>query len=186
MKPTTTSNIPEDSGQNTTDKLKSEASKASEQIKTGAQGVADAVSSKAAGYANQAKETTAEEVKSVASALRSAAEDLRSGSPQERTISQIAESLADASDAVRNKDLSEMVGDLNRFAKKNPLVFLGGAVLVGFAATRFAKATSDSRQHRNSPQSGYRTSAATGSTGGLSATETSPMPARRTTMGENL
>lgn len=182
---TTTSNTPENTGHNTTDKIKSAVSKASEQAKTGAQGVADAVSSEAAGYANQAKETTAEEVKSVASALRSAAQDLRSGSPQERTFSQIAESLADASDAVRNKDLSEMVGDLNRFAKKNPLVFLGGAVLVGFAATRFAKATSESRQDHNGNQAGYRTSAATGLTGGMSATETSPMPAPRTTMGEN-
>lgn len=88
-----------------------------------------------------AKSSVADEMSGVASALRTAAEDMRSGSPQERTFGQIAEGLADASDAMRDKDLSTMVQDVSTFARKNPLVFLGGAALVGFAATRFAKAS---------------------------------------------
>ena len=42
---------------------------------------------------------------------------------------------------MRDKDLGEMVGAVTDFAKRNPFVFLGGAALVGFAATRFAKAS---------------------------------------------
>lgn len=94
---------------------------------------------------DKAKESVADEISSVSSALRTAADEMRSGSPQERTFGQIAESLADASDALRDKDLGAMVGDLSRFARSNPMVFLGGAVLIGFAATRFAKASGDSR-----------------------------------------
>lgn len=93
----------------------------------------------------KAKSSVADEISSVSSALRTAADEMRSGSPQERTFGQIAESLADASDALRDKDLATMVGDLNRFARSNPMVFLGGAALIGFAATRFAKASGESQ-----------------------------------------
>jgi uncharacterized phage infection (PIP) family protein YhgE len=92
--------------------------------------------------ANAAKSSVADEMSGVASALRTAAEQMRNGSAQERTFGQIAEGLADASDAVRDKDLSTMVQDVTVFARKNPLVFLSGAALIGFAATRFAKASS--------------------------------------------
>ncbi len=92
---------------------------------------------------DEAKSAVADELSSVSSALRKAADEMRSGSPQERTFGQIAESLADASDALRDKDLGTMVGDVSRFARANPMVFLGGAALIGFAATRFAKASAD-------------------------------------------
>tara|TARA_R110002049_G_scaffold10127_3_gene50447 strand:+ start:155417 stop:155932 length:516 start_codon:yes stop_codon:yes gene_type:complete len=127
---------------------------ATETMNTGAR-VADTVASEASNYANQAKDTAADEVKDVASALRAAASDLRRGSPQERTFSQIADGLADASEAVRGKDLSEIMGDLNGFAKRNPLVFLGSAALIGFAATRFAKASGEATSSRDGSPSEY-------------------------------
>lgn len=94
---------------------------------------------------DKAKSLVADEISSVSSALRTAAKEMRSGSPQERTFGQIAEGLADASDALRDKDLGTMVGDVSRFARSNPMVFLGGAALIGFAATRFAKASDEGR-----------------------------------------
>lgn len=92
---------------------------------------------------DKAKSLVADEISSVSSALRTAAKEMRSGSPQERSFGQIAESLADASDALRDKDLGTMVGDVSRFARANPMVFLGGAALIGFAATRFARASDE-------------------------------------------
>lgn len=125
-------------------KAKAAATSAVDDAKAGAQDMADQARTAATDYADQAKGAAADEVGSVGSALRTAAEELRSGSPQERTFSQIADGLADASDALREKDLGEMVGAVNDFAKRNPLVFLGSAALVGFAATRFAKASGSS------------------------------------------
>ena len=117
------------------------------QAKTAGENLAQDAASAAATRADAAKSSAADEVSSVASALRTAAEEMRSGSPQERTFGQIAEGLADASDAMRNKDLNEMVQDVSTFARKNPLVFLGGAALVGFVAARFAKASSTEVRH---------------------------------------
>lgn len=133
-----------DADEPVTVKAKKAAATASEEVKARAQGVADTVATEAGNYAGQAKNAAASEVKSFASALRTAADEMRSGSPQERTFSQIAEGLADASDSLRDKDLGEMAGAVTDFAKRNPMVFLGSAALIGFAATRFAKASSDS------------------------------------------
>ena len=127
--------------QDLNEKVKATAASATQEAKTRAKDVADTVASDAASYADDAKGAAADEVKGVASALRTAADELRSGSPQERTFSQLADGLADASDSMRDKDLGEMVGAVTDFAKRNPFVFLGGAALVGFAATRFAKAS---------------------------------------------
>ena len=132
-----------------------------QQAKDTAGNVAKSTADTAKSQANAAKASVADEVSGIASALRTAAEEMRSGSPQERTFGQIAEGLADASDAMREKDLSTMVQDVSAFARKNPLVFLGGAALVGFAATRFAKAsnqpTHDAGHDRTaySPQTPY-------------------------------
>ena len=128
-----------------TEKAKEAAGSASEQVKAHARDVADTVATEASNYAGQAKDAAADEVKNVSSALRTAADEMRRGSAQERTFSQIADGLADASDSMRDKDLGEMVGAVSDFAKRNPLVFLGSAALIGFAATRFAKASSASQ-----------------------------------------
>ncbi|MSU88879.1 hypothetical protein GE300_04480 [Rhodobacteraceae bacterium 2CG4] len=100
----------------------------------------DAAVDSAASGAETAKNRTADEVSSVATALRRASDELRQGSPQERTFGQIAESLAELSDGIRDKDLRDLVHDASAIARRNPLAFLGGAALLGFAATRFAKA----------------------------------------------
>lgn len=125
------------------EQVKQAAADVAEQAKIAASTVARDAADTARGHAEAAKSSMADEVSGVASALRTAADQLRSGSPQERTFGQIAEGLADASDAMREKDLGELVRDVTTFARRNPMVFLGGAVLIGFAATRFAKASSE-------------------------------------------
>ncbi|OSP52956.1 hypothetical protein [Pseudoruegeria sp. SK021] len=134
--------------QDTLDDTKVAAADGAEKLKSGAHDLASKASADVSKVAQQAQESAADEVSSVASALRTAAEELRHGSPQERTFSQLANGLADASEAVRDKDLGEIVGDLNAFARRNPLIFLGGAALLGFAATRFAKASETPAQTR--------------------------------------
>lgn len=93
--------------------------------------------------ADGAKSDVAGDMNDVASALRRASEELRSGSAQERTLGQISRSLADASDHIRDKDLGEMAQMASKLARDNPILFLGGAALLGFAASRFAKASRD-------------------------------------------
>ena len=134
-----------------TDKVKSAAKSVAEEAKSAALSAADTAKKEAQARAESARDGVADEVKTVASALRDASEDLRSGTPHERAIGQMAGTLADASDAIRNQDLGEMVNSVSDFARKNPAVFLSSAALLGFAAARFAKA-SDSAE---TSQGGY-------------------------------
>ena len=93
--------------------------------------------------ADDAKSDVATEVNDVAKALRHASEELRDGSAQERTLGQIAGGIADASDAIRDKDLGEIVEMASSLGRRNPVLFLGGAALLGFVASRYAKASAD-------------------------------------------
>ena len=122
---------------------------------------ADSARGLAADQTDRAKDAVADDVSSVAHALRTAADDLREGSAQERTFAQIADTLADAADAIRGKDLGEMVSEATQIARRNPMTFLGGAALLGFTAVRFAKATgggtSRRATHRAEPRPGPTT-----------------------------
>jgi uncharacterized protein YjbJ (UPF0337 family) len=128
-----------------------------ETLKSGARDAAAKVSDRASRSADNAKDSLADEVGSVATALRNAAKDMRSGSTKERTFSQIADSLADVSEAVHDKDLGEMVDDVSAFARRNPLMFLGGAALLGFAASRLIKASDNDRRSSYDQMSGTST-----------------------------
>ncbi|QDI74670.1 MULTISPECIES: hypothetical protein [Leisingera] len=133
-----------------TDKVKAAAKNVAEEAKSAAATAAETAKKEAQLRAEAAKESVADEVKSVASALRSASNEMRSGSPHERAIGQVAGTLADVSDSIRNQDLGDMVHSVSDFARKNPVMFLSSAALLGFAAARFAKASDSS--HQDTPQ----------------------------------
>jgi len=90
--------------------------------------------------ADGARDGLADEVGSVGHAMRTAADELREGSMQERAFASAADALADMSDRLRGKDLGEILHEVNEFGRRNPVSFLGAAALLGFAGMRMAKA----------------------------------------------
>ncbi|MCB5199962.1 hypothetical protein SAMN05428995_104223 [Loktanella sp. DSM 29012] len=124
---------------------KAQAKSVVEDVKEHAKSVAEdareTVKSEVTARAKAARSAAAGEVNNVAAALRRAADESRDGSPQERTFGQIANSLADVSETIGNKDLGTVVSDAGNFARRHPLTFLAGAALAGFAISRFAKAS---------------------------------------------
>ena len=57
-------------------------------------------------------------------------------------IRKAASQLENVSEAMRNRNMSEIVGNVQQFARKQPTAFFGAAVLIGFAAVRFLKSSS--------------------------------------------
>lgn len=140
---------------------RTEAEKAAASARSAASEFADAARAKGREAGNalaeearrrgeEAKSATAAEINTVSEAFRRAARDLQAGSPQERTFGYLADNLATVSDTVRDKDLGEMLEDVTAFARRNPLAFLGGAALLGFAITRFTRATQET-DHESRP-----------------------------------
>jgi len=99
------------------------------------------VSAEATGAMEKARTGAAQEVKDLADALRTAAGELDDGSPQRRMIGTVARNLEQVSDALHDRSIGDMLGQMNGLAKRNPMLFLGGAALLGFAATRLAVAS---------------------------------------------
>lgn len=144
-------------------------------MRDSARDAAGKISGDAANAAEQAQAGAADEFKDVASALRTAANEMRSGSPQDRAFSQLADSFADVSDALRDMDVGEMLGKASDFARRNPMAFMGGAALVGFTAIRLAKASAEGKSRGTSNGTGTG-STPTNTVGTRAPGSTSTMP----------
>jgi len=120
---------------------KQQAEVAMQEAKSGLRDAADDAREKAHGKANEAHSGVAQEIDDFGCALRDSASRVKSGSAGERILHSTADAVLSMSSRMEGKDVTEWVGDLSHFARRNPAVFLGGAAMLGFAASRFAKAS---------------------------------------------
>ncbi|HUH95220.1 MAG TPA: hypothetical protein VL742_19015 [Casimicrobiaceae bacterium] len=91
-------------------------------------------------YAEQQKALGAEQVDGVARAAHRAAQEIEAQMPGvARSVHRAASRLDGASSALRERNLEELTKQLGEFARAQPAVFFGGAVLAGFALSRFLK-----------------------------------------------
>ena len=90
------------------------------------------------------KDEAMSEIHHLASALRTAADNVRTdgGSSISATLlTRAAERLDSVGSSFSGKDLDGIVDDVERFARRSPAAFIGGAMLLGFAASRFLKSS---------------------------------------------
>ncbi|AMY10647.1 hypothetical protein LuPra_03885 [Luteitalea pratensis] len=111
-----------------------------------AAGVIDQVKQEASTRVNEQKARAAEGLGSVASAIRQASEHLRA---ENQTLSTYADKAVDQiqlfADRMRDKDPADMVRDAERFARRNPTAFVGGAFVLGIALARFLKSSGEAQ-----------------------------------------
>lgn len=92
------------------------------------------------------KNVGADYVSGMAGAVRQAAEGFDQQLPQAaQYIRQAAQQIESLSLALRRRDLSELVENLQDFARRQPTAFLGATFLAGFAAMRFLKSSMPQR-----------------------------------------
>lgn len=92
-----------------------------------------------------AKERAAGSLSDTAGALEKAASETRPHSTQHRLLTEAAHGLTQISRSVEGRSVGEIVESLSDFGRRNPLAFLGGAALTGFALSRFARASEQPR-----------------------------------------
>ena len=87
------------------------------------------------------KSAGAERVKGISGAIRRAADELQDELPPAATyIRRAADEIDSLADAVQRRDVRQLVGDVQSFARRQPAAFLGATVLGGFAVMRLLKA----------------------------------------------
>jgi hypothetical protein len=91
---------------------------------------------------SERKSLSADYIRSIAQATAQASAAFDAELPQAaRYIRQASDQLQGVSDTVRERDVREIVTDVQDFARRQPTLFFGGAMLLGFAALRFLKST---------------------------------------------
>jgi hypothetical protein len=126
----------------TTDRLTNEAQDKSKEV-------VDKAKDTAMNTMESQKSRAANNIGNVAEALRQTGKQLRNQDQQgfSRMADTAADRLEQFSDDLQNKDFNEMMDDVEDFARRDPELFLGGAVVLGLLAARFLK-SSNRRRYR--------------------------------------
>jgi hypothetical protein len=90
------------------------------------------------------KERAAGSLDHLVTALHGSADQLRENEPRlADAASAAARYLQSTAERLHEQDLKGLARDASGFARRNPAVFLGGAVAIGFALSRLVKASNE-------------------------------------------
>ncbi len=110
-----------------------------------ARGVMDRIRESATSQLSSQKDRATDGLGSLAHAVRQSTQSFRDN--QQDTVAQYIESAADQieqfSARVRERDVKDLVQDVQQFARRQPAVFIGAAFAVGVVAARFLKSSGD-------------------------------------------
>jgi hypothetical protein len=126
-----------------TDQAKDLLGKAGETIKAEAQSFASVAQDRVKAEAQKGAQTAGKTLGDFATAIRRAGDELASAdqSPASRLVGHAAEGLEGLSRNLADKDPGELLNAVRDFGRKNPVAFIGGALLVGVALGRFVRAS---------------------------------------------
>ncbi len=106
--------------------------------------ITDAVS-QAEEVAEQQKNAGAERADEMAKAVHAAADELGKQMPQAAELVHAAASRFEkGGEALREHNLRDLMGTFSDMGRKEPVALFGGAMVAGFAVSRFLKSSSDS------------------------------------------
>lgn len=93
------------------------------------------------------KDQAAQSLGGVAHALRLTGQQLREQDQVGVTtyIDRVASQVEQFSNYIEHHDVGELVGDVERFARRQPALFLGGAFVLGLLGARFLKSSAPQR-----------------------------------------
>ena len=107
--------------------------------------VKEAIQAKAERATADLSDEMAERATNAANAADAAAAEFSADSLQAQAAQQVADQVEGIAAHLRTADLTTITRDVSDFARKNPALFIGGAALLGFVATRFLKARDPQR-----------------------------------------
>lgn len=106
-------------------------------------GILDKVRETATGQLASQKDRATDGLGSVAQFVRQSTQQLRD--QKQDAIAgygeQVADQLDQFSNNLRNKDVSELLDDVQQLARKQPALFIGGAFVLGLVGARFLKSS---------------------------------------------
>jgi hypothetical protein len=131
---------------NAKQQVQDKAETAQEKVKEGAQ----QAQSRAREQIDQRSTQAGEQVSATAQALRSTGEQLREQGqePQAKAAERVAHHAERLGGYLSDSDADRLLRDAEDFGRRQPLAVMAAGVAIGFAASRFLKASSRNRYER--------------------------------------
>jgi hypothetical protein len=138
----------DDLAQSTADQARAAKRETTEEVTRDARKMAHQVKEQASSTAVRQKDAAAQQMGGWAQALRAASDDLRNRRQEIAAgyVGQAADGLERASGTMRTRDVDDLIGTVEDFARRQPVAFLGGAVAAGFGLARFMRSSADRRR----------------------------------------
>ena len=112
------------------------------QLKDTGSGIAQSATRKVEDVLTSQKAVGADYIASLAQAAERAANQFDDDLPQAaQYIRQASHTMSNVADNIRNREIRDLVGEVTDFARRQPTLVFGGAMLLGFAALRFLKSS---------------------------------------------
>jgi len=129
------------------DRARGKAESLTEEVKGRASHLLDEAKDRARSAIDERKEGLAQDVGDFAHALRASASDLEGHDKAyvAHYVQQAANSVEQIADTLHRQDLRDLMRHTEDFARRQPGLFIGGAVAAGFALARFLKSSAERR-----------------------------------------
>ena len=126
------------------------ASQAGQALKTEAQSFAQTAQERARAEAQKRTQAATQTLQTFAGAIRKAGDELGESdqSPAARLVRQAADGLEGLATNLAGKQPEDLLNDVRGFGRRNPVAFIGGAVLIGVALGRFVRASEASASEK--------------------------------------
>lgn len=140
--------------QDTAQQMQDKAQEAAQKAQQQAQQVAGQARDRIRGQFDQRSTHAGEQIAAQAGDIRTVAQQLREQGKD--TPAQLADRAAQQTEQVasylRDADADRMIGDAEAFARRRPWAVVAGGIALGFAMSRFLKASSSQRYQQSMPQ----------------------------------
>lgn len=105
-------------------------------------GVLGTIQQRVTSRVDEQKNRAAAGLGGIADVIRNASDELRAENEALASyVDMASDQMRRFADHIRERGASEMIDDVNRFARRNPALFVGGALLVGIGVARFLKSS---------------------------------------------
>ena len=104
--------------------------------------MAEPFKNKAEQLAEDQKEAGTGHMRTLACAIHGAARELESGMPKiANAVHDVAHKIEQTADDLRTRNMDELFEGFDRYARQQPAIVFGGALMAGFVLTRFLKSS---------------------------------------------
>ncbi|MFP7721432.1 hypothetical protein [Lysobacter sp. A3-1-A15] len=119
-----------------------------ENLKNKAGALAGEAEAEARANVDEARSTAAGKVDTLADSAKAAAAELKGDDMGHLSdyVSELAQNLGQLSTNMREKTGDDLLHEVSRLARDNPALFVTGSIAIGFGLSRFAKASTPSRE----------------------------------------